>query len=174
MRQTASRLIRLFTAALVAAALGACTPPRPTVYKAHDGRFGYAETVIDDTTWRVAFVGNRAMDRETVANYALYRAAEFALHKGYRRFVLIDREVERRVDRTYAYHQPRTFDRRESRLDATLMAADPFFDNRLVTTVSYIATLVIRPYSGVMPQGAIGRFTARDVLARLGPAIRRR
>ena len=97
-----------------------------------------------------------------------------ALNTGYRLFALIPRAVARRVDRTYAYHQPRTFDRRVSRLDATLMDADPFFDNRLVTTVSYIATLVIRPYSGVMPQGAIGRFTARDVLARLGPAIRRR
>jgi hypothetical protein len=174
MKQTASRLTRLLTAALVAAALGACTPPSPTVYKAHDGRFGYAETVIDKATWRVAFVGNRAMDQETVADYALYRAAEFALDKGYRHFALIDREIERRVERTYAYHHPRTFDRRESRRDATLMAADPFFDNRLVTTVSYIATLVIRPYSGASPQGAIRSFAARDVLARLGPGIRRR
>ena len=170
----AARPIRVLTAALAAAALFGCAAPRSTVYKARDGGFGSTETRMEDGAWRVAFTGNRATRLETAENYALYRAAEITLRGGFERFAVIDREIGQQVERSQAFHhRPPGFDSRERRNDATLLPADPFVDNRMEITITYVARLIIRPYSGAAPAGAERIYAAREVLDRLGPGIKR-
>ncbi len=167
--------VRGLIAAVIMLALAGCAQPRSTIYKARDGGFGYTEARIDDATWRVEFVGNRATRLETAENYALYRAAEIALRGGFQRFAVIERDIGRNITRDQAFHQrPPGFDSRERRHDATLLPADAFVDNRMVTTVTYVATLVVRPYSLATPKGARRTYGAREVIDRLGPGIRRR
>lgn len=167
--------IRALIAALAAAALFACAAPQATVYKARDGGFGYAETRMEDGAWRVAFTGNRATRLETAENYVLYRAAEITLREHFERFAVIDREIGQQVERSQSFRdRPPGFDSRERRHDATLLPADPFFDNRMETTITYAARLIIRPYSGAAPAGAGRTWAARAVLDALGPAIKRR
>lgn len=166
--------IRALIAALAGAALFGCALPQSTVYKARDGGFGYTETRLQDGAWRVAFTGNRATRLHTAENYALYRAAEITLGAGFERFAVIDREIGQRVERSQGFgDRPAGFDSRERRQDATLLAADPFVDNRMETTITYVARLIIRPYSGAAPAGAARLYAAREVLDRLGPGIRR-
>lgn len=166
--------IRALIAALAAAALFGCAVPHSTVYKARNGGFGYAETRMEDGTWRVAFTGNRATRLQTAENYALYRAAQITLGAGFERFAVIDRDVGRQVERSQGFgDRPAGFDSRERRQDATLLPADPFVDNRMETTITYAARLIIRPYSGAAPARAGRTWAAREVIDRLGPGIRR-
>lgn len=166
--------IRALIAALAMAALFGCAAPRSTVYKALDGGFGYTETRMGDGAWRVAFTGNRATSLATAENYALYRAAEITLRGGFQRFAVIDRDIGQQVERSRSFHdRPPGFESRERRHDATLLSADSFVDNRMATTITYVARLIIRPYSGAAPAGAERLYAAREVLDRLGPGIRR-
>lgn len=166
----AARPIRALIAALAAAALFGCAVPRSTVYQARDGGFGYTETRMEDGAWRVAFTGNRATSLATAENYALYRAAEITLRGGFEGFAVIERDIGRQVERS---RRPPGFESRERRQDATLLPADSFVDNRMATTITTVARLIIRPYSGAVPAGAKRLYAAREVLDRLGPWIRR-
>ncbi len=170
----AARPIRALIAALAAAALFGCAVPRSTVYQARDGGFGYTETRMEDGAWRVAFTGNRATSLATAENYALYRAAEITRRGGFQRFAVIDRDVGKQVERSPAFHdRPPGFESRERRQDATLLPADSFVDNRMATTITTVARLIIRPYSGAAPAGAKRIYAAGEVRDRLGPWIRR-
>src|SRR4051812_21264199 len=60
-----------------------------------DGLFsdhtGYTEAPIDETTWQVTFGGNEATAPEVVERYALFRAAEITVEKGYDYFIVMDK-----------------------------------------------------------------------------------
>ncbi len=172
------RIIRALAAVLAlatVAALAACTAAGPTLYKARSGGLGYSEAQLDNGAWRVAFTGNRASRLETVENYALYRSAEIARRGGFGRFAVIEHDIGRQMTHSQGFeHRPPGFDSRERRYDATLLPADPFIDNRMVSTVTNEATLIIRPYSGGAPMGRARTYSVREVLDRFGPEIRRR
>ncbi|MHA1109104.1 MAG: CC0125/CC1285 family lipoprotein [Alphaproteobacteria bacterium] len=172
---TDRRLIHKFTAILAVAALTACTAAGPTLYRAMSGGFGYSEAELDNGAWRVEFTGNQASGPADVENYALYRSAEIARQGGFERFAVMERDIGRQVRRSQGFeHRPPGFDSRERRHDATLQAADPFIDNRMVSTITNQATLIIRPYTGIAPRGRAHTYSVREVLVRFGPKIRRR
>ncbi len=75
-------------AALCAAlTLAACATTG--LYQARDGESGYAETRLDQTQWRVEFVGDDFTARETVETYLLYRAAELTAANGFDWFATV-------------------------------------------------------------------------------------
>ena len=171
---TAGRIFRFFAAVLAVAVLAACTLPRPTVYRAANGGFGYSETRMEDGNWQVAFTGNQMSRPEAMENYALYRSAEIALREGFGQFAVIESDVGRQVTRSPQFaRRPPGVESPGQRHDATLQPADPFVGNRMVRTVTNSAILIIRPYSGAPPAGAERAYAARDVLTRLGPEIMR-
>lgn len=103
--------IVLFTALLVACAT-------ETPYKPAEGRgdYGYTETALDDNRYRITFVGNSTTPSETVQDYALLRAAELTLAKGYDWFETADRNEDKKVRNTTVdsgfgstYHQSQTY-----------------------------------------------------------------
>ena len=75
------------------AALAACSVA-PTPYQAAGEDGGYSEQQIEANRYRVKFVGNNATPRETVENFALYRAAELTLQTGNDYFKVVSRDVE--------------------------------------------------------------------------------
>lgn len=76
-------------AALVA---GCASGPayRPAV-EAND--YGYRDTQLTSNRYRVSFAGDYGMARETVENFALFRAADVALDHGATRFRINSRET---------------------------------------------------------------------------------
>lgn len=85
-------MIRPAAFALVIGALVACAGA-PTPYQAAQGGFGYSEQQIEQNRYRVRFAGNAATSRQTVEDYALYRAAELTVQTGHDWFEVVDRDT---------------------------------------------------------------------------------
>lgn len=100
----------LIVGLVLALVLAACQTP--TSYKPHDGRYGYAEEQLDETTYRVLFSGNEHTSRETVNDHLMRRAAELTIELGFERFVIIrsvtekvpPREANEQVTCGYGYY----------------------------------------------------------------------
>lgn len=80
-------------AVLLTLGLAACSAS-PTPYQAAGDQGGYADQQIESDRYRVSFEGNSATPRETVEDYALYRAAELTLQTGHDYFKVVSKEVE--------------------------------------------------------------------------------
>lgn len=90
---------RMIAAPLAALALVAgCTTATPyQPLGATKVRGGYTNQQLDQTHWRVSFIGNSLTSREQVETYLLYRAAELTLEQGFNCFTLVDRSTDRSV-----------------------------------------------------------------------------
>ena len=78
--------------AVVAVLTGCASGP---VYRAAPapGDYGYRDTQLTAEQFRVSFAGDTGVARETVENFALFRAAEVALAHGAPRFQVTSRET---------------------------------------------------------------------------------
>ncbi|WP_301774604.1 CC0125/CC1285 family lipoprotein [Pseudidiomarina terrestris] len=72
--------------------LAACSS-QPDYRAAEDGGYGYTETQLTDTQYKVKFKA-RGTDKGAANNYALLRAAEVTLQNDYDWFVITHRETE--------------------------------------------------------------------------------
>jgi hypothetical protein len=91
-----SRFPSIFRSVLVAGfalAVAACSAT-PTPYQIVDDDGGYSDQQIESDRYRVKFEGNTATPRETVEDFALYRAAELTLQTGNDYFKVVSKEVE--------------------------------------------------------------------------------
>ncbi|MGI9451356.1 MAG: CC0125/CC1285 family lipoprotein [Geminicoccaceae bacterium] len=84
---------RSILAAAMLAVLTACTVS-PTPYQVEGENGGYSEQQIEEDRYSVKFVGNSATPRDTVEEYALFRAAEVTLENGHDYFKVVSREIE--------------------------------------------------------------------------------
>lgn len=162
-------------AALAVAALlltAGCAVQQPTSYQPQDGMFGYTEAPLDGGAWRIAFTGNQLVERGTLEDYALRRAAELAREKGFARFAVLDRVYERHTDRTYAYNvRPAVGGAHEFKRYGGSSYADPFLNTRTTSIVTQVFRLDIRPFEGATPPEAMRVVYAVDeVLERRAPA----
>lgn len=180
-----SRLSLILVAAL---AVANCSTPTP--YQPIDSRSGisggFSDQRITNDRFRVSFAGNGVTSRDTVENYLLYRAAELTLQQGYDSFILADRDVERDrrivVDRPFhpgrfGYWGPswRYYGARHGWRTWDPFWGDPFFmdgiDTRTIDRYEAIAEIVMR--RGTTSSDDLRVFNARNVVADLGPSIRR-
>ena len=182
----------LLTAAAVALGLGlaACetaTPYVPAPPGPAAAAYGYRDTKIDSTHWRVSFSGNSLTSRETVEKYLLYRAAELTLQQGFDWFEETGAYTEERT-RYYLNDRPAAGDAVQSEYRWRLRWSDhgpvagwrfwrregrspPDSDNAF-TTQRYIATAEIVAGNGPPPQGR-RVLDAHRLTAELGPGIER-
>lgn len=82
-------LILLIGSALLAAC--ASGPAYRPAVEADD--YGYRDTLLTSDRYRVSFAGDYSMARETVENFALFRAANVAVNRGATRFRINSRET---------------------------------------------------------------------------------
>ena len=78
---------------LIALGLAGCAAT-PTPYQVADDAGGYSDQQLESDRYRVTFAGNSATSRETVEDFALYRAAELTLQTGNDYFKVVSKEVE--------------------------------------------------------------------------------
>lgn len=88
-------------AALLALLAGCASGPayRPA---ARPGDYGYRDTMLTTEHYRVSFTGDDGTARETVENFALFRAADLALSHGYDRFRVVSRDTSPITENTDA------------------------------------------------------------------------
>ncbi|TGY89765.1 hypothetical protein E5163_01080 [Marinicauda algicola] len=90
-------MIRLLSAAVLAASLGACAPTQTTYGPAGPGdrAVGYDSIRIEDDRWRVSFTAGPDAGPAALERYALRRAAELTLEAGYDWFEIVGRDMTR-------------------------------------------------------------------------------
>ncbi|KFZ30715.1 hypothetical protein IDSA_09335 [Pseudidiomarina salinarum] len=71
--------------------LAACSS-QPDYRAARDGGYGYSETKLTDTQYRVSFKA-RGTDKSQAMNYAMLRAAEVTLQEDYDWFLVVHRDT---------------------------------------------------------------------------------
>jgi hypothetical protein len=173
-------MIRLLTAAALAAVLAACGTPTP--YQSGDGAsYGYREQAVENNRYLVSFRGNTLTDRETVELFLLFRAAELTLERGYDHFLVArrDTDADRRITGTtsgfgphghyrsrfgahYRYYHPRF---------GWYGRHDPFWNDTYLREVTrYEAQAEIVLGRGPAPD-APEAFDARQVVENLGPRV---
>lgn len=82
----------IWLTALIALLAGCASGP---VYRpaAEPGGYGYRDTQLTAQHYRVSFAGDDGTARETVENFAMFRAADLALSHGYDRFRVVSRQT---------------------------------------------------------------------------------
>lgn len=77
------------------ALLAACATAVGTAYApAGKNGYGYADTRIEESRYRITFAGDGATPADAVEDYALLRAAELALAGGYDWFRVVGRSID--------------------------------------------------------------------------------
>ncbi|MGH6947542.1 MAG: CC0125/CC1285 family lipoprotein [Kiloniellales bacterium] len=158
--------------------LAGCAGAMPSPYQAFDGRYGFSERTLGNAT-EVHFAGNRLTPRETVEDFALYRAAEVTLASGFERFAVIGNEVEQTTTRYYNNYGPwpyRPYYRPHYRHYGYPFYGYPFYPRPYFPpTVSvetrYQAILTIVPFRGQPPERAIRVEEAEAVVSRLAAQV---
>lgn len=176
---------RVFVAAM-AVAVTACATPASYHARTAAAPEGYSDQRLDETRWRVEFVGDASASRERVESYLLYRAAELTEASGYDWFLSSNHSGETEseiVVQAPPRAQPqspawRPLWRHRSRFrwsDWMVRGADsgeqPEASSSLTFTIDrYAAREDIVMGRGEAPNGA---FAAQEVLALVGPTIER-
>lgn len=158
---------------LLALALGGCVVGGPTGYGAKFGAFGYSDDRRPGGAIRVRFTGNSETPRTTVDGFALYRAAEITLAAGFAKFAIMKRRFHHRLDRPVERTRAPWIILRESsrQYDATLDSGQR--DTRPRVRRDWMTTtLLVRPFRGAAPNGALRQEDARAVIKRLAALVK--
>lgn len=169
---------------LALAVLAGCstaTPYQPLGYGSQRG--GYASQQLDQSHYRVMFIGNTLTSRQQVENYLLYRAAELTVQQGSTCFTIVNKDTDQN---TQVRMSP--FSRYGGgyypgwapswRLggpwgmyDYNPWMGGPFFPGRYdidtVTSYQAMADIALTPACGSAP----GTFNAQQVIQNLQPYI---
>ena len=163
-----SRVSKAAATALVVLALAACSAT-PTPYQVLGDDGGYTEQQLESDRYRVKFEGNGATSRETVEDFALYRAAELTLQTGNDYFKVVSKDVEQVVGSVRGISPG---------LGIGIGGGSGNIGVGLSTALgggradySYVTYLDIVVYEGEKPEDEREAYAAFDVIERLKPAV---
>ncbi|MEM0942733.1 MAG: hypothetical protein AAGI70_02185 [Pseudomonadota bacterium] len=168
-------------ACLMLCLVAACTSPTP--YQPRLNANGYFDQKVEDNRFIVSFRGNSRTARETVETYLLFRAAEVTLASGNDWFRINERGGEDLARRGWVQagkKHHRRF-RRHRRFRSGVRVGvffSPFFlgfpyHHRRVAPERIEAVANIQVFPGPKPEGDPQAYDANQVIANLGPQIRR-
>ncbi len=157
---------RTASAALLLTTLAACATA-PTPYQAVNDEGGYTDQQLESDRYRVKFEGNEATPRETVEDFALYRAAELTLQTGNDYFKVVSKEVEPIIGSVRGVSPGIGIGIGGGNvgfgLSTALGGGRPDY--------SYVTYLDIIVYEGEKPEDDREAYGAFDVIERLKPAV---
>jgi hypothetical protein len=153
--------------ALLASLVAACATPTP--YQPVTDGFGYFDQKLEEDRYRVTFQGNSKTERQAVEDYVLYRAAEVTLAHDFDYFVLVDHATNK--------------ERRESGGVSVGIGGFSFGSHSGMSLglgtftgsdkSEYLGVAEIVMKKGKKPKNDVDAFDAHEVLANLGPQIKR-
>ncbi|MEM8770114.1 MAG: hypothetical protein AAGD92_00570 [Pseudomonadota bacterium] len=162
-------------------AVAACATATPYGPAQGQRGYGFSEQRIEQDRFRITFRGNSSTARETVENSLLYRAAELTVQQGFDYFVVEENDTEART--SFSSSGGPAFYGRYGFGYPFYGAgyAFPYYAygfgwgypysgyTREITRYSAIAFVTMHP--GEKPSDNPRAFTAREVLANLGPVV---
>lgn len=168
-----SRMI--FAATLLT--LGACASTPDYVAAKKSGDHGYYTQKISDDRYRVNYNGRRGTDLQDARDYAMLRAAELTLNKGYDWFQIVDRETattesrEPEMQLGFGYEQARHTETRCGLVSCTRSSRPASYtsvhlDNRRPET-RHSHSIEIRMGNGKVPEDG-NYYNAKDVAESIG------
>ena len=164
-------MLRVLSGLILVLVLSGCVA-EPTPYQPKADGTGYSQQQIDAQTWRVQFVGNIDTPRETVENYLLYRSAEIMLFRGYDKFVMLEKDVERNVEYWGTGYYPHFgFGLHHGHHHGHHHGLWYYGPTRYSPLVSYSAAATIRIYTGGPPPANAPVYDAQEIVQQLGPTI---
>lgn len=163
---TSSWIWRTAAGALLSLALAACAAS-PTPYQAIGEQGGYSDQQLESSRYRVKFEGNTATPRETVEDYALYRAAELTLKTGHDYFKVVSKEVEPIVGSVSGITPGIGIGIGGGNVG--LGVSSVFGGGR--ADYSYVTYLDILVFDGAKPEDDREAYEALDVIQRLKPSV---
>ena len=145
------KIFQIFLIAFCAVALSSCV----TKYAQRGSwpdMYGYSDEPIDSTTYQVTFAGNSATSPVDVDRYALYRAAEVTVDKGFDYFVVLNTED-----------------------DVSKKTFGMVNETQLTTTTykEHTSTKTIRMFKGQRPADNSNAYDAKSMISVMGPTIAR-
>ena len=181
-------LLKLACLAALALASTSCQTPYGS-----KGLFGgFTETRLDANTYRVSFQGNGYTSKETVESYTLMRCAELTRESGFDWFLVLDSDTERTDTQVHSGSTTTssTYGASDSwgSASADARGGDVSFDGGSAswssttsrtgpsTTVGiqkFESGVVIKMFEGAKPEEAWNGYDAGEVIAFLGPQVRR-
>jgi len=161
-------MFRTLSGTLVALGLAACSIS-PTPYQAIGEDGGYTDQQLESDRYRVKFEGNSATPRETVEDYALYRAAELTLQTGNDYFKVVSKEVEPVIGSVRGVTPGFGIGVGGGSGDFGIGVSTGFGGGR--PDYSYVTYLDIIVYEGEKPEDDREAYVAFDVIDRLQPAV---
>jgi hypothetical protein len=178
-------MLRFYLAAAVSLLLAACaaapqaTPYQPQLFGTGEQRYGYADRPINDEIFHVSFAGNPQTSRERVEAYMLYRAAELTEARGFPRFAILEKTVEREIRKTtvtdWPYYGHPGFGWPHRRYPYRY--GYPYYGypyggyDRTYETTRFMAEALVQPYDRKAPDGAAAIHEVAEVKRRIGPTL---
>lgn len=163
-----SWLFPKIVAALALATLVACSSA-PTPYQPEGDDGGYTDQQLESNRYRVKFAGNSTTPRETVEDFALYRAAELTLQTGNDYFEVVAKDVEPVIGPSRGTSPGIGIGIGSGRGNVGFGVSTVYGGGR--ADYSYVAYLDILVHEGEKPEEDRESYGAFDVIQRLQPAI---
>lgn len=104
-----STIVRYVSIALVLGFLGCATPYQRLGsgnWKNNWAQGGYSDHKLNQTRYRVSFLGNRDTSSEQVELFFLRRCSEIAIREGYKGFVIESKKSDRELSTFNGYNGP--------------------------------------------------------------------
>lgn len=176
-------MLRRTALVAIALVLSGCASVGTYQPQSADRPDGYADRRLDDTHWRVEFVGDASTSQERVESYLLYRAAEITIDNGFDWFLPAEHALEEETEvivearaapalspvwRPMWRHRKRFFWSDWMPAGARREPESELPQSTAQTITRYAAREDITMGTGAPPQGA---FNAREVVALLQPSI---
>ena len=147
--------------------LAACASA-PTPYQAATGDYGFREQQIEANRYRVSFAGNPATSRQTVEDYAMYRAAELTVQNGHDYFEVVDRSTDQAFGGSAG--APQVGVGYGSGSGFGLGMSVPILGSGGGSS-RYTAQMDVLLHDGEKPQGDPNAYDAWEVISRLQPKV---
>ncbi len=144
-------------------------PMSDSIFSDHTG---YAETPIDSSTYEVTFTGNQQTSAEVVGRYAIYRAAEITVDKGFDYFIVIDRDNSSATVVTTGPPMTSTGAPQTDLVAHTTTTTTTTTQTVQVGTM-HTSTKTIRMFKGQRPADNAQAYDAKSMVAMMAPSINR-
>jgi hypothetical protein len=141
--------------------------------------YGYRDEPVDGSTYQISFYGNSATPVSDVNRYALFRAAEITIEKGFDYFVVIDAQHDATTNSStmamaggHSTSIEHAVDPQTGQMvPVAVTTSNPEYMTSTTTEHSVMKT--IRMFKGVRPADNAAAYDAKSMLTVMGPTINR-
>ena len=92
-----------------------------TSYQSSGFTGGYVDTQLSETLWKVSVGGNGSTSQSKIGDIALLRASELTIDKGYKYFIIANRNQDKLTNITNRYSDEIVFEMLNDKIDGVFI-----------------------------------------------------